>query len=142
MERNHEEIQEFILHPANRNFLLQQLEVKNRVLVGKATREERTQNEIRTQRFLLKAAFGNHVFRGSHGKAFKAIAEYRRGYTLKGTSAIEFARKLSIGGGKLVWALSALDPDKLEHLSDDDKHVLIHELKGSAAYFALTGTAL
>ena len=142
MLRTHEEIQAFIVHPANANFLRRQLEAKLRHQVGEGKEGENRQTGIKTQRFLLKAVFGRHVFRGSQGRALKAVAEYNRRYTLKGDRAREIGRKLQAGGGKLVWAVSALDQDTLQGFSDREKYLLIHELKSGATYLTRCGRAL
>jgi len=76
--RTAEQIQSYLLQPKNLKFW----EDAASKYYSPISEQERDKLYQKINRFVLKAAFGEKVFRGTEGRALKAISEIRKDYKL------------------------------------------------------------
>lgn len=85
------------------------------------------QAKSEVRRFLLKAAFGRHVFRGATGRALLALAEGRMHPMQKKPAILNVLNPMY---AQLAWTINS---NSFEHISvtEEERFVLSHELKNA-----------
>ena len=151
--RSHEEIQEFLTRPKH-------LAIIRKAALAPYTRGVRKKetNKLLSQvtRLLLKSALGEKVFRGSTGRAFKAVAEgkvqlnipaslrakmkikARSEYNIKGNRRVEILNDLETVVTHLQFPIWSLEPERLKGMTHIEQETAIHHLKGALAYIRNT----
>ena len=102
--RTNEQIQEYLLHPKN-------IKIAEKAAIAHSegvSQKEMGKHLEKVRKLLLKAAFGEKIFRGSTGRAFKALAENREEYCLRPDKIREFGKIAREGITRLnmeVWSI-------------------------------------
>ncbi len=102
---------------------------------SEVNRDEKLKHDTRTAKTLLKAVFGNRVFHHpEHGKAFKALAEFRESTFPSEQSKGEFVAHLDNGAQALRWTI--LEMNKLKRKKPDEVQHMWHYVKPIITYFS------
>jgi len=126
--RTNEQIQEYLLHPKN-------IKIAEKAAIAHfkgVSQKEMGKHSEKVRRLLLKAAFGEKVFRGSIGRAFRALAENRKDYGLRPDKVRQFGKIAQKGTTPLIQEVWSIKPENLGNYSEKMQEGIIHKLKGGA----------
>ncbi|MBI4406646.1 hypothetical protein HY571_01915 [Candidatus Micrarchaeota archaeon] len=137
MPRTHEEMENFLCKPQNLETMRRAIAVRK--FGGKPKNIKDKKHDERVNRLILKAVFGQRVFRGASGRHFKAISEERKEYGLHGEKLKKFGHTLFNGMNSFKWAVWSLPPEMLAGLNDTQKLDLVHYLKRSVENMLMRG---